>query len=78
MILFCSNCIIVFQVFTDGITNKLVGCMHEEDSDGTDIVLIRVYGKKTDLIIDRRAEATNMQVRGSASFSENVINDFHI
>lgn len=45
-------------MFTDGITNKLVGCFHEERD--TDVVLIRIYGNKTDLLIDRKAETKNI------------------
>jgi len=48
-------------VFTDGITNKLLGCFHEDFPE--DIVLVRVYGHKTDLLIDRNAETRNIQVR---------------
>ncbi|XP_041973074.1 ethanolamine kinase [Aricia agestis] len=47
---------IKFKVFTDGITNKLVACQ----ADGEDIVLIRIYGNKTDLLIDRNAEVRNI------------------
>jgi hypothetical protein len=47
-------------VFTDGITNKLLGCFYEESPE--DVVLIRVYGHKTDLLIDRNAETRNIQV----------------
>lgn len=47
-----------FQTFTDGITNKLVGCFYKEDGDteANDVVLVRIYGNKTDLLIDRKAE----------------------
>lgn len=59
-----------FKLFTDGITNKLVGCFKQpdesDDSKGTpepeDVVLIRVYGNKTDLLIDRRKETENIQL----------------
>jgi ethanolamine kinase len=47
-------------VFTDGITNKLLGCFYEESPE--DVVLVRVYGHKTDLLIDRNAETRNIQV----------------
>jgi len=47
-------------VFTDGITNKLVGCYLEENKK--DMVLVRVYGNKTELLVDRVAEIENMQV----------------
>ncbi|XP_016976738.1 ethanolamine kinase isoform X1 [Drosophila rhopaloa] len=95
-----------FKSFTDGITNKLVGCFHKEisklrdenggsylpiktqglspvqsedpviiekDDEFTDdlaadgalvqysdnVVLVRIYGNKTDLLIDRKAETQN-------------------
>uniref|UniRef100_A0A182P7L7 ethanolamine kinase n=1 Tax=Anopheles epiroticus TaxID=199890 RepID=A0A182P7L7_9DIPT len=59
-----------FKLFTDGITNKLVGCFKlpsdSEPGAGTpepeDVVLIRVYGNKTDLLIDRRKETENIQL----------------
>lgn len=52
-----SFTIIVLQLFTDGITNKLVACHLSKDiSESDDIVLVRIYGNKTDLLIDRTAE----------------------
>ncbi|EEZ97183.2 Ethanolamine kinase-like Protein [Tribolium castaneum] len=45
-----------FKLLTDGITNKLVGCRGEEG----ETVLVRVYGNKTDLLIDRKAETRNI------------------
>lgn len=40
------------QLLTDGITNKLVKCTYNIN----EVVLVRVYGRKTDLLIDRTAE----------------------
>lgn len=64
-----------FKLFTDGITNKLVGCFNQNnntnDDDGADddadttsgdVVLIRVYGNKTDLLIDRKKETENIRL----------------
>lgn len=48
------------QLFTDGTTNKLVGCYIEDDPD--DVVLVRVYGNKTELIVDRDNELKSFQV----------------
>ena len=45
--------ICTIKVFTEGITNRLLGCQHKDDVNQTDVLLIRVYGEKTDLIIDR-------------------------
>jgi len=48
-----------WKVFTDGITNKLIGGWLEGNRE--DIVLVRVYGEGTETIIDRQAEMLNMQ-----------------
>jgi len=47
-----------WKVFTDGITNKLVGAWNR---DKEDTVLVRVYGIGTEAIIDRRSELENMR-----------------
>ncbi|XP_019865531.1 ethanolamine kinase [Aethina tumida] len=54
-----KKCDIKFKLLTDGLTNKLVGCKLKDASD-EDTVLIRVYGNKTDLLIDRKAESRNI------------------
>ncbi|XP_007954217.1 ethanolamine kinase 2 [Orycteropus afer afer] len=46
--------------FTDGMTNKLVACYAEEDM--RDCVLVRVYGERTELLIDRENEVRNFQL----------------
>lgn len=73
-------------MFTDGITNKLVGCFHSDarssstdaqqitditklSSSHDDVVLVRVYGNKTDLLIDRKAETRNIQMLHSHGFA---------
>uniref|UniRef100_A0A8B9FKX5 ethanolamine kinase n=1 Tax=Amazona collaria TaxID=241587 RepID=A0A8B9FKX5_9PSIT len=48
------------KLFTDGITNKLVACYMDEGM--TDAVLVRVYGRKTELFVDRDTELRNFQV----------------
>ncbi|CAG2163464.1 unnamed protein product [Oppiella nova] len=50
---------IKLKVFTDGITNRLVGVYLEKSPN--DMVLIRVYGEKTELFIDRKQELRNMR-----------------
>lgn len=50
-----------FKVFTDGITNKLVCCQLSTSHNENDIVLVRIYGNKTDLLIDRKAEVRNIK-----------------
>ncbi|XP_051854527.1 ethanolamine kinase 2 isoform X1 [Antechinus flavipes] len=46
--------------FTDGITNKLVACFVEDDMK--DAVLVRVYGERTELLVDRENEVRNFQL----------------
>lgn len=48
------------QLFTDGITNKLMACYVDEAM--ADAVLVRVYGRKTELFVDRESELRNFQV----------------
>ncbi|CAG2102912.1 unnamed protein product [Medioppia subpectinata] len=50
---------IKLKVFTDGITNRLIGVYLEKNPN--DMVLIRVYGEKTELFIDRKQELRNMR-----------------
>ncbi|XP_035215187.1 ethanolamine kinase 1-like isoform X1 [Stegodyphus dumicola] len=49
-----------FELFKDGITNHLVKCYMKDNPDNA--VLIRVYGEKTELFIDRDLEVRNMQM----------------
>lgn len=49
----------MFQLFTDGITNKLIGCFHSV-TQTEEVLLVRIYGNKTDLLIDRNAEKINI------------------
>ncbi|GAB0096001.1 Ethanolamine kinase [Sergentomyia squamirostris] len=65
---------IEFKLFTDGITNKLVGCFHGEV---TDTVLIRIYGNKTDLLIDRTAETRNIKLLHSRGFAPSLYATFN-
>ncbi|XP_004862227.1 ethanolamine kinase 2 isoform X2 [Heterocephalus glaber] len=46
--------------FTDGITNKLVACYMEENMK--DCMLVRVYGERTELLVDRENEVRNFQL----------------
>lgn len=52
--------LIDFELFKDGITNHLLKCYLKDDPDNA--VLIRVYGEKTELFIDRDLEVRNMQM----------------
>ncbi|KAL1275804.1 hypothetical protein QQF64_035427 [Cirrhinus molitorella] len=46
--------------FTDGITNKLIGCY--VGGSMQDVVLVRVYGHKTELFVDRENEVKSFRV----------------
>ncbi|XP_038666960.1 ethanolamine kinase 1 isoform X1 [Scyliorhinus canicula] len=48
------------KVFTEGITNKLVACSVDDSLD--DVVLVRVYGNKTELFVDRENELKSFHV----------------
>ncbi|XP_074833472.1 ethanolamine kinase 2 isoform X4 [Carettochelys insculpta] len=48
------------SLFTDGITNKLMACYVDEGM--ADAILVRVYGRKTELFVDRESELKNFQV----------------
>ncbi|XP_038664014.1 ethanolamine kinase 1-like isoform X2 [Scyliorhinus canicula] len=48
------------KTFTDGITNKLVGCHVDQAME--DVVLVRIYGNMTELFVDRRNEVECFQV----------------
>ncbi len=47
-------------MFTDGITNKLIG--FNLVTEPKDVVMIKVYGANTELMIDRQAEIETMTV----------------
>ncbi|XP_071453508.1 ethanolamine kinase 1 [Hetaerina americana] len=65
---------IEFKIFTDGITNKLVGC--KNGAEAGEMVLVRVYGQKTDLLIDRAAETRNMKVMHKAGYAPRLYATF--
>jgi ethanolamine kinase len=48
------------KIFSDGITNVLVGIFQQDCKD--DMVLVRIYGHGTDQIIDRKAEIENIKL----------------
>ncbi|XP_059170691.1 ethanolamine kinase 1-like isoform X2 [Physella acuta] len=52
------------EVFTDGITNKLLGCYLEDDE--STMVLVRVNGEGTDIIINRAEEQDAFRVLSEA------------
>lgn len=51
--------------FTEGMTNRLIGCFVSPDSvqnQDQDCVLVRVYGQHTDLFVDRSKEVQMLRV----------------
>ncbi|XP_031420157.1 ethanolamine kinase 1-like isoform X2 [Clupea harengus] len=52
---------IKMKVFTEGITNQLMGC-YTGCLWSSDVVLVRVYGNMTDLYLDRRKEMEMFQI----------------
>ena len=52
------------KIFSGGISNVLIGVY--KDGDKKDMVLVRLYGHKTDVIIDRDAEIRNMTMFSEA------------
>ncbi|XP_042867104.1 ethanolamine kinase 1-like [Penaeus japonicus] len=48
-----------FKLYTDGITNQLVGVWYD---DRESQILVRVYGNKTEMFIDRDTERRNIEV----------------
>ncbi|KAM9327771.1 ethanolamine kinase 1 [Pholidichthys leucotaenia] len=48
------------KLFTDGLTNKLVGCY--VGAVMQDVVLVRIYGNKTEVFVDRENEVKSFRV----------------
>ncbi|CAG9791938.1 unnamed protein product [Diatraea saccharalis] len=65
-----------FKLFTDGITNKLVACQLQNELNNTNIVLVRLYGNKTDLLIDRNAELRNIKILNKIGLAPEVYGIF--
>ncbi|XP_017875611.1 ethanolamine kinase [Ceratina calcarata] len=64
-----------FKIFTDGITNKLIGVWYV--GHYSDMVLIRVYGHKTDLLINRQDETRNIRILNKAGFTHSIYATFN-
>jgi ethanolamine kinase len=50
----------IHKIFSDGLTNKLVGVYTKEKK--TEMILVRVYGKNSELMINRQKEIRNMKI----------------
>ncbi|XP_042555413.1 ethanolamine kinase 1 [Dipodomys spectabilis] len=51
---------VTLQLFTDGITNKLIACYVGDAME--DVVLVRIYGNRTELLVDREEEVKSFRV----------------
>lgn len=61
-----------FKIFTDGITNKLIACKTEDNGINSEVILVRIYGNKTDLLIDRNAELRNMRILNKVGLAPQI------
>lgn len=66
---------IKYKIFSDGITNSLVGVIHEDDK--VNMILVRVFGENTDKIIDRNAELVNMKILHTLGFGPALYASFY-
>ncbi|XP_033217369.1 ethanolamine kinase 1 isoform X2 [Belonocnema kinseyi] len=66
---------LLFKEFKDGITNKLVGLWYPDHYN--EMILIRVYGHKTDLFIDRKAEIRNIRILNKAGYTHSIYATFN-
>ncbi|ELU13508.1 hypothetical protein CAPTEDRAFT_210453 [Capitella teleta] len=60
-----SSADVTVKVFTDGTSNQLVGCCNQQCPEAG-MVLVRVYGPNTELLIDRDAELVVMTLLHAA------------
>ncbi|XP_060741764.1 ethanolamine kinase 2 isoform X3 [Tachysurus vachellii] len=65
---------IKLKVFTEGITNQLLGCSVSSDSS---VVLVRVYGRMTELFVDRKKEMETLKLLHSYSCGPKLYCSFH-
>lgn len=69
---FPSCTAVAFEIFKEGVTNRLVKCTC---SNGR-VVLIRIYGRKSELIIDRLAELSNLKTLAMCGLATPVYGKF--
>lgn len=60
------------KVFNGGITNKIFGYIDDSCKDKNDMILLRIYGKKTEFIIDRERELQTHIKLNKAGFASPV------
>ncbi|MBN3289514.1 EKI1 kinase, partial [Polypterus senegalus] len=63
------------KMFTDGITNKLIGCYVDETME--DVVLVRIYGNMTELFVDRDNELKSFRVLHAHGCAPNLYCTFN-
>ena len=49
-----------YKIFSGGLTNKLVGAYFNGKKE--EMILVRIYGQNSELMIDRQKEIKNMQI----------------
>ncbi|XP_034933617.1 ethanolamine kinase 1 [Chelonus insularis] len=64
-----------YKIFTNGITNKLIGIYLPDRYD--EMVLVRIYGNKTDLLIDRKDEIRNIKIMNKAGYTHSLYATFN-
>ncbi|KAJ8668303.1 hypothetical protein QAD02_009966 [Eretmocerus hayati] len=64
----------LYKIFTNGISNKLVGIYYKDNYE--QMVLVRVYGRKTDLLIDRKQEIQNIKILHNAGHTHSIYATF--
>ncbi|TTJ07842.1 Ethanolamine kinase 2 [Bagarius yarrelli] len=65
---------IQLKVFTEGITNQLLGCWMDGDPA---VVLVRIFGRMTELFVDRQKELETLKLLHSHSCGPKVYCSFH-
>lgn len=64
-----------YKIFTDGITNRLIG-VYKDRHNKQEMILIRIYGENTDLFIDRNVECRNMRIMYKHGLSAPIYGTF--
>ncbi|KYN39407.1 Ethanolamine kinase 1 [Trachymyrmex septentrionalis] len=62
-------------IFTDGRTNKLIGIWYM--GHYTDMILVRIYGNNSDLLIDRKSEIKNIRILNKAGYTHCIYATFN-
>ena len=60
-----------FKEFSEGISNKLIGC-NLPGLEASEMILFRLYGNKTELFIDRQKELETFQILHSKGYGPPV------